>query len=177
MHSITNLHTPLIHQNLNSLLSTLHTPDPNTHATRPTIDSNTRQQLIAAADAIQDLLAKGLTNATQSFPTNALYSRPTHKQRSKMWPKIVKRGITTLRNRSVLLRHLLTLYNTPSHPSATSSTTPTPTGKEAGHIVTLLSNAPTLETILHKPLRSDTTLCLPTKTEDLPTLDSDIIYK
>ncbi len=163
MHLITNLHTPLIQQNLNTLLYTLHTPVPNTHAARPAIDINTRQHLIAAADAIQDLLAEGLTIATQSFPTKAPYSRTTHKQRSRLWPKTVKGDITTLRNMSVLLRHLLTLYNTPSHPPATSSTTPTPTGDEAGHIVTILSNAPTLETILHEPLRPVITLCLPTK--------------
>ena len=73
MQSITNLHTPLIQQNIDTRLSTLHTPDPNTQAARPTKNSNTRQQLIDAADAIQDLLAEGLTIATQSFPAKPLY--------------------------------------------------------------------------------------------------------
>ncbi len=68
MRSNINLQTPLIQQNLNTLLSTLHTPDLNTQAARLTIDSNTRQQLMNTADALQDLLAEGLSIATKSFP-------------------------------------------------------------------------------------------------------------
>ena len=74
MHSTINLQTPLIKQNLNTLLATLRTPDLNTQTARPPIDTNTRQQLINAANAIQDLLAEGLTIATKSFPAKAPYS-------------------------------------------------------------------------------------------------------
>ena len=177
MISITNILTPNIQTNLKTLQNTLHTPVPTAGVIRPEVDNTTRMQIIAAADAIQDILAEGLSIATQKFPTKAPYSRPTHKQRSKLWPKTVKRDITTLRNRSVLLRHLLSTYNTITHPPVTPPQTPTPTREETAHIVTILSNAPTLETKLHKPLRTNITLCLPPSTEDQPELDSDIIHK
>jgi hypothetical protein len=83
INTITNLHTSTILQNLKTLHNTLHTLDPKTHIPRPKIDLNIRQQVIAAADAIQDLLAAGLSIAAQLFPTKAPFTRPTHKQRSR----------------------------------------------------------------------------------------------
>ncbi len=85
----------------------------------------------------------------------------------------------TLRNRSILLRHLLSLSNITPLPLASPITTPISTREATIHIITILSLVPTLETILHKPLRKEITLYLPPhiQTEDTPTPNPDLILK
>jgi len=85
-----------------------------------------------------------------------------------------------LRKRATLLRRLAKLYITT--PPAQQDTPGANANiiNEINHITNILTIPPTLETTLHKPLRHNITLCLPTNTSNPPTtlvnlIDDDIL--
>jgi len=94
---------------LAKLLSTLKNPTHTLPPSERTANDPSRKSILESADTIQDLLAEGLRIVSSLFPTKAPFNPSTKNPRIMLRQKTVKRYILTLRNRAILLRHLVRL--------------------------------------------------------------------
>jgi hypothetical protein len=120
------------------------------------------------ADTIQDLLAEGLRIATTLFPTKTTSPRTANMTKRRYWTKTVQRDVSTLRNRATLLRRLAKLHTTMPLTQQDTLEVKINTTKEIKYITNILTTPPTPETPLHKPLRANVMLCLPTNNPNSP---------